>query len=341
MSLSVAEAHQRLTDAGIPLFAEPSCSCDDITSPEVERFGTTEGRTNVAGPGEPAWQRSASEPAPSVGLQSPGSESRSDDATQEDTGPPSAHAGGAGADHVPRGDDSASGGSSQKYSPQPRPQHKQEWDQRLLSYVKHKSQDADEAGRGESSDNEENLAIEIAARAAVCRYERERGREPEEMPQTHPGFDIISRKANHERRIEVKGLSGEWGLRGVSVSRLQFMNAQDFGDDYWLYVVEFASDPEKRRIYPIQDPAFKVASYMFDSNWRDIATLERPDPVCEFQPGVNIAHATYGPGAVEAVEQRGITRMLRVIFQTGGIRIIPIDLAQMRIVKSPDGRNGS
>ena len=67
------------------------------------------------------------------------------------------------------------------------------------------------------------------------------------MAQTHPGYDIISRNplTGEDRFIEVKGVNGEWNQTGVGLSRLQFSNAQDYGDRYWLYVVEFVSDPQR------------------------------------------------------------------------------------------------
>ncbi len=69
------------------------------------------------------------------------------------------------------------------------------------------------------------------------------------MAQTHPGYDIISHNpvTGEDRYIEVKGVNGEWNQTGVGLSRLQFSNAQDYGDRYWLYVVEFVSDPDHIR----------------------------------------------------------------------------------------------
>jgi hypothetical protein len=89
------------------------------------------------------------------------------------------------------------------------------------------------------------------------------------MAQTHPGYDIISRDplTGEERLIEVKGVNGEWNQTGVGLSRLQFSNAQNYGDSYWLYVVEFVSDPQHMRVYPIRSPATQVTAFMFDGNW--------------------------------------------------------------------------
>ena len=126
--------------------------------------------------------------------------------------------------------------------------------------------------------------MEAVARAAVCSYEDERGRFPEQMAQTHPGYDIVSRdpSSGKDRWIEVKGIAGEWNQTGVGLSGLQFSNAQNYGEGYWLYVVEFVDDPEHTRVHAIQNPAMQVTAFMFDGNWRDAAADEPADPTMRF-----------------------------------------------------------
>ena len=187
--------------------------------------------------------------------------------------------------------------------------------------------------------NEHNLAVEIEARKAVCDYEFLRGRIPQQMPQQHPGFDIVSvdSRTDDQRRIEVKALSGEWNKRGVGVSRTQFSNAEEFGPAYWVYVVEFSMDPKNRRIYAIQNPAFKVTEFMFDGNWRDVALKEMPDPAYAFVPGVKVRHQLHGQGLITDIEIRGATRMLRIDFEKGGMRILPLNITAMEVLEDEDG----
>ena len=83
---------------------------------------------------------------------------------------------------------------------------------------------------------------------------------------------VFHDKSMAVRDIEVKGVSGEWNQTGVGLSKVRFQKAQDCGERYWLYVVEFVSDSQRRRVHPIQDPATKVTTFMFDGNWRDVAT---------------------------------------------------------------------
>jgi hypothetical protein len=77
------------------------------------------------------------------------------------------------------------------------------------------------------------------------------------MVANNPGFDMRSTApdGSDERVIEVKGLSGEWGEAGVPLSVIQFHMAQQEGENYWLSVVEYANQPEKRRLTRIQNPA--------------------------------------------------------------------------------------
>jgi len=222
-------------------------------------------------------------------------------------------------------------------SKNPRPQHKEQWDRRLLSYVrKNPEESADAEERKDPS--EHNLAVEVVARDAVCLYEKARGRIAEQMAQTHPGYDIISRNpiTEEDRFIEVKGVNGEWNQTGVGLSRLQFSNAQDYGDRYWLYVVEFVSDPQHIRVHPIRSPATQVTSFMFDGNWRDAVADERAEPELAFIAGARVKHQHFGFGRIESMEQRGSTRVMFIDFVDNGRRTVTLNLKTMRVVEEED-----
>ena len=91
-------------------------------------------------------------------------------------------------------DDNQWGKRGSRKKPHKRDPSKKAWDRKLISYVR-QVDDVKEQDRGSSElDREYKLSIEVASRAIVCDYERMRGRNPEEMPQTHPGYDIISRR---------------------------------------------------------------------------------------------------------------------------------------------------
>jgi hypothetical protein len=241
-------------------------------------------------------------------------------------------------------DGSKGTGQGERRAKKSRPKHKEQWDRRLLSYVRQRQEGESEAD-DQDNPSEHNLAVEIVARSAVCAYEKERGRVAEQMAQTHPGYDIISLNplTGEDRFIEVKGVNGEWNQTGVGLSRLQFSNAQDYGDRYWLYVVEFVSDPEHIRVHPIRSPATQVTSFMFDGNWRDAVTDERADPSSLFAPGVRVHHQDMGMGTIRDVVSRGNTKLLTILFdgKSQATPNVTLNLHRMRIVEDADDDNDS
>jgi len=223
-----------------------------------------------------------------------------------------------------------------------RPKHKTQWDRQLRSYVRKLVENTDYLN-DENGSNEHNLAVEVIARDAVCSYEKNRGRIAEQMPQTHPGYDIISRDplGDEERYIEVKGISGEWNLTGVGLSKLQFTNAQDLGEQYWLYVVEFISDPENLRVYPICNPANQVTTFMFNGDWRDVIAEESADPSLAFIEGAMVEHQHYGIGKIVSMQLRGSTRVMRIDFEQAGEKTVSLNLRDMKVIGSDYGEDDS
>lgn len=374
MAVDVEEGGRLLTEAGIPI---PTAGSDtgevDLTSQDLSELGTEAapedsqgGSFDASQPSlqtEPAATASTEKDSPSgdvpgsghakgapspVGDTRPPTQgSRSSPGAQEEPKaemPP----GGSPVSREPNAGTSA-GGQSHQTQPgarsnhgakKPRPKHKQHWDRRLISYVrKHSSGEAESETNGELS--EHNLAVEAVARAAVCKWELDRGRKPSQMPQTHPGYDIISTDGitGEQRFIEVKGVNGEWHSMGVGLSRFQFSNAQNYGDSFWLYVVEFVSDAEHINVHPIRNPAAQVSEFMFDGNWREAVTDERLDPAQAFVPGAQVEHKSWGRGTIETVELRGLsqTRFMTINFGAKGRKPITLNLEMMKVVEDIDG----
>lgn len=356
MSMPLEEAHRELTDAGIPhLDAESGCGqFDDLTSFSLDDMGSTTDHD----------YQSNSKPE-TVITESPGGEEHTPDrpganqsigepiASPMDVQPPPqvprniGYTGGSYKDGVAdeRSDEHSQGkgeSTGDGRTKRPRPKHKEQWDRRLLSYVRKRLKDSSDAGDQEGS-TEHNLAVEVVARAAVCAHEKSRGRVAEQMAQTHPGYDIISRNpiTGEDRFIEVKGINGEWNQTGVGLSRLQFSNAQEYGDRYWLYVVEFVSDPEHTRVHAIRSPATQVTSFMFDGNWRDAVADERADPALAFIAGAKVKHQHFGIGRVESMELRGSTRVMSIEFESSGRRTVTLNLLTMTVVEDNDDNDHS
>ena len=93
----------------------------------------------------------------------------------------------------------------------------------------------------ETKDATERDPVDQAGVKKVLDFEMQNGRFPQEMPFTHPGYDIESKDATGKvtRYIEVKSLSGEWGSLGAALSKPQFDKAVELREAYWLYVVDF------------------------------------------------------------------------------------------------------
>ena len=336
MGMTVEEAHLELTDAGVPGLDEdpPAVDPADVASQELGEPGTREaptsdGMTDVSAPTaaqtDSRADGSGDHPGDRVGDGQKGGQ------------------GDGGSGHSKQRPDQGNGRlDSDRRRPKrtERPKYKQQWERRLLSYVRRIQAKSPEGDQEPTGPWEHNQAVESVARAAVCAYEKERGRNAEQMAQGHPGYDIISHDplTGEDRLIEVKGIAGEWNQTGVGLSRTQFSNAQNSGDGYWLYVVEFALDPDALRVHAIRNPAMQVTSFMFDGNWREAATDERADPTMRFVPGVRVQHERLGTGEIVDVAARGSTKQLTIRFddKDWDTPHVPLNLYQMRILEDPD-----
>ena len=130
---------------------------------------------------------------------------------------------------------------------------------------------------GDDDDDKQHQRTEIdkAGIKKVLDYEIKHDRYPTEMDHFHEGYDIESADNSGNRRyIEVKSLSGLWGERNApGMTRPQYDYARRDGDQYWLYVVERATD-EDYKIYRIQNPAQRVNQYLFDDGWSKLTEPE-------------------------------------------------------------------
>lgn len=358
MGMAVEDAHRELSDAGIPYLDTEAGNgnTDDLTSPDLDEMGSIAEPDNYerTGSASTSIDESVEQADVAHGGKHGNQESETSEPlpTEESAEGPArgAEPGGTRGGVTVRNGSATGVGSnrgpvdSERHARKSRPKHKEQWDRRLLSYVRQKQEGESETD-DQDNPSEHNLAVEVVARSAVCAYEKERGRVAEQMAQTHPGYDIISRNplTGEDRFIEVKGVNGEWNQTGVGLSRLQFSNAQDYGDRYWLYVVEFVSDPEHIRVHPIRSPATQVTSFMFDGNWRDAVTVERADPSSLFAPGVRIHHQDMGTGTVRDVVSRGNTKLLTILFdgKSQATPNVTLNLHRMRIVEDADDDNDS
>jgi hypothetical protein len=360
MGMPVEDGHRELSDAGVPELediAVPEVT-EDVTSPELGEIGAGAEAPDEAGEGaaeadaapdednEPesdADDRTAHQPEAAREGQSDGTADKGEQGSQPAAQPASSTSDQARGGTAPTGPTTpvtkpATSGpvGPGTGSKKPRPKYKVQRDRRLLSYVNHAS------GNGAAGEDEgnsgHNMAIEAAARDAVCKYEIARGRTPKQMALTHPGYDILSQDMvrGTQRLIEVKGVAGEWNKTGVGLSKLQFANAQEYPEQYWLYVVELVSDPPNMRIHPIAKPATQVTSFMFDGNWRAVVDEEPVDPVVAFRAGVRVKHQDWGYGRIASVDVRGSMRVLAIDFEKDGRRTVTLSVHTLSVVSEED-----
>jgi len=96
--------------------------------------------------------------------------------------------------------------------------------------------------------------IEAIGMQVAMQYEREHGRNPEDVSAENVGYDIRSTSPLGEvRYIEVKARAT---TGAIVFTPNEWLMAQRFGEEYWLYIVEqAASNPQ---LYTIQNPAAKL-----------------------------------------------------------------------------------
>ncbi|BCX03094.1 MAG: helicase [Candidatus Roseilinea sp.] len=100
-------------------------------------------------------------------------------------------------------------------------------------------------------------AIEQAGMALVLRYERDHGRQPQDVAAENRGYDVLSLDPQRgaRRYIEVKARAG---VGRVALTQNEWFTAQRLGEDYYLYVVmnAAAAQPE---LYIVRNPAARLA----------------------------------------------------------------------------------
>lgn len=133
-----------------------------------------------------------------------------------------------------------------------------------------------EAGDVDDHPDEGGLTNEEVERIAVgvaWRAEEGRGAVVESVERDNVGFDLLSRRDEQRRCIEVKGRAGHGA---VWLSWSEFAKAMELGDDYWLYAVLDCAAPEPR-LYRVHNPAATLRGY-FQPNL-DVRFGVNPDVV--------------------------------------------------------------
>jgi hypothetical protein len=79
--------------------------------------------------------------------------------------------------------------------------------------------------------------------------------------------------------IEIKGKSGAWTEDGVSLTPSELKYALEHRERYWLCVVEFATDINRRRLYLVNNPFGFTREFRFSSTWKPNAITSSAAPL--------------------------------------------------------------
>lgn len=198
---------------------------------------------------------------------------------------------------------------------------------RMLTYVARASQRGDDNKSAAAESRDLADEIDAAAMKAAMHYEEEFGRQPERQPHFNKGYDIVSQSADGGRRIiEVKGLEDEWTERGIKLSHSQFDMAREHPGEFWIYIVEYARDPDRQRVTALANPFGKVEEYWFDHGWREFSEERAASRDVRLKVGLRVEHPTWGKGTVVEIKSRGLIAEVVVDFgKIEGRRGIPFN----------------
>ena len=229
-------------------------------------------------------------------------------------------------------DSGSESGPKDRTTEKPTKRARTEW---MRSYVKPEKDAPGEGGKGSGPGRERISEIDEAAMKAVMDYEVNRKFIPERQPHFNPGYDVVSRSesSDEKRLIEVKGLDGEWTDRGVKLSRTQISFARDNPEEAWLYVVEHALEPKKRKINAIHNPFFKADEFWFDRVWREVADEKGGDYKAQFVAGRRIQVEGFGVGTILETKPVGFMTQLKIEFKDWGQRSITFNATTMELLE--------
>lgn len=182
---------------------------------------------------------------------------------------------------------------------------------------------------------EQRTEVDLAAIEIVLQYERREGRVPQAKKHFHPGYDIESKGAGEaiERIIEVKGLSGSWNDFGVGVKPRQVEECRREPERFWLYVVEFALEPERAQVFAILNPVSLIDEYRFDGGWKELSR-ERSGSSHVVLPAVGrrVRLSDKREGLVESVDSRGALMRLTIKLDDGSERKLVYAPSQIQVL---------
>lgn len=188
---------------------------------------------------------------------------------------------------------------------------------RLLSYADAPKDTEAAAPQATERERDHRSEVEVAAVDYFIECFGSRWSTVKVMPPNNPGFDIHAMSLDGEEEfIEVKGQSGPWNQTGVIVTPRELQTASVAGAHFWLGIVEFALDPDKRSAYLLQNPFWRTMQFRYDSGWRDFASRASSKPLVP-KVGLGITIPELGKGTILTAKAKGRFYKLHVRLATG------------------------
>ena len=187
---------------------------------------------------------------------------------------------------------------------------------RLLSYTEPlKAGDAPQADKDSDPEvRKRKMAVEKAAVDYFVEAASSQWRDVTviENP-NNPGFDIQAMARDGVAEfIEVKGQSGAWTETGVAISPTQILKAAEQRERFWLCVVEYATDVERRQLYLVNNPFGLTDQFRFDKGWKGVASVVSAKPT---NPKKGLFVNIAGEGKALITEVKGGSRLAKIDYQ--------------------------
>ncbi len=177
---------------------------------------------------------------------------------------------------------------------------------RLLSYAEPVDPSVLQSSSEEAPDSlldKHKRAVEQAAVKYFLETAAGQWQTLEEMPHENPGFDVRALAFDgREEVIEVKGQGGAWTEEGVALTPTELAKAYSMRDRYWLCVVEYAIDENRRQLSLVRDPFGLTNQFRFDKGWKAMAVTVAVKPR---KPEVGMFIVVPGEGRGRIVKVKG------------------------------------
>lgn len=191
---------------------------------------------------------------------------------------------------------------------------------RLLSYAEPNGLTAVQSGTTSELDSELSKHRSVVEKAAVKYFLETAGsqwKSLHEMPHNNPGFDLKAVAFDGtEEAIEVKGQGGAWTEEGVALTPNELLKAQSMRSRYWLCVVEYATDENRRLLSLVRDPFGLTNQFRFDKGWKAMAVTVAAKPQ-KPAPGMFVHVPGEGKGRILKVKGSTQFAKLHIVFEDG------------------------